>query len=208
MQAPAEHQRRAAQADDQPLPEPGRAAGCAEQVGESQHVAHRQTDAPVAGQGDQHHRPGVLVAAQGAGGGHLDAVGELEERGVDQQGAGQGDHCRVRRVEAGDALAKQHHQRGREARVDQCHADAQHRGEACVTRRVAAQSLTHAHGDRHGQGQGHHEHQRRDAERDLMAGHHGGAQAADQQGDHREDAGLGEDRHADRQSDPQQRADQ
>ena len=206
-QADAEHDRRAGQAHHQALPQAARSGGFLEPVGEAEAVAHRQADAPVGEQGHDHRHPGVLVAAQGPGGGDLQGVGELEQRGEHDQRGGDGDHRRVRRIHRGDLLAQQQHQARRDAGVAQRRGHPHAGGEARVARQAGAEVVADPHGHRHPQRIGNHEHQRAEVQGDLVAGHHVLVEPADQQGDHREDARLGEHRDADRQADRHQRAD-
>src|SRR6056297_2843411 len=101
--APHQQNRRQRQPDHETAPDQLRLQGVALRRQQGQ----REGDDPVRQRGQEHRDAGVLVAAQRAGGTHLDAVGDLEDRGDEQQGNGDGGNLRVGGVDVHDGFPEQ-----------------------------------------------------------------------------------------------------
>lgn len=174
---------------------------------QAQPATERQREAPERQQLDLHRLARDLVAAQRAGGRHLGRVGQLEQRGEQQQVRAQLLHRRVGCIGLRDQVAEHDDEGGRQHGERQRHPHADPGHEPRLERIAFAQRLADAGDQRDAKAERHHEHQRREVERDLVRRNLHHAVARYQQADRAERADLGEVADADRHAEPQHRAD-
>ena len=160
---------------------------------EGEKVADGESNDPVADDLDDEAGVGVAGSAEGSGGGDLEAVEELEERGYEEERDRCGDDVGVGREGSGDGVGEEEED-GREGGHTGC--SEEYGGPSCgggFLRGFAADGLAYADGGGGGDGEGHHEGEAGAVEGDLMAGERERAHGSDEEGDGGEDGDLNED---------------
>ena len=156
-------------------------------------VADGKTDDPVADDLDDEAGVGVAGSAESSGGGDLEAVEELEERGDEEERDRCGDDGGVGCEGSGDGVRKEEED-GREGGHTGCsEEDGGPSGCGGFMRGFAADGLPDANGCRGGDGEGHHEGEAGAVEGDLVAGEREWAHGSDEEGDQAKDGDLNED---------------
>jgi hypothetical protein len=160
---------------------------------EGEEVADGEADDPVADDLDVEAGVGVACAAEGSGGGDLEAVEELEDGGDEEQGDGGGDNGLVGGERAGDGAGEGEENRGEDGHGCGSEEDG---GPACgggFGGCFASDGLAYADGGCGGDGEGDHEGEAGAVEGDLVACERESAHGADEEGDHTEDGDFDED---------------
>ena len=152
-----------------------------------------EADDPVTDDLDDEAGMSVACAAEGAGGGDLETIEELEDGCDQEQGNGGGDDVAVGCEAGGDGAGKEQEDSG-EAGHDACAEEDG--GPACgggLVGSFPSDGLADSNGGGGGDGEGNHEGEAGAVEGDLVACERESTHDADEEGDHAEDGDLDED---------------